>query len=452
MSERRISYAQNFEDVILWRAVGHVADGFYIDVGAQDPVLESVSMMFHEAGWDGVSVEPSPPYARAMRAARPGSRLEQAAVSRERGRATFHDVADTGLSTLDADIAQRHRRSGFRVDAVDVEVITLADIFETIGGRTVHWLKIDVEGAEADVVAGWQPSPVRPWVVVLESVAPVTGSLDGARPEPLHEAWEPQLLELGYTFAYFDGLNRFYVSNEQLDLLEAFGPGPNLFDGFALYEGLPLCAPVREAHEATLAALRVAEHRGAHLLHINADLARLLADSTRDRLERDAAQIGHWQTRVTELEGKVAERERNLSATRASLSAAEAECASLMAELERLRGGGDREGDAEPELPSSPLPAGGAEADEAVGASEDAGQTLRSEAGPDAPSFEAIAADRGAQSAHTAAEGPAEEAGSPVGDAVGAADGAVNVAAEAMTDGEDAQDVVEGREEGSGSS
>lgn len=136
MSERRTSYAQNFEDVILWRAVGHVPDGFYVDIGAQNPVIESVSMMFHEAGWDGVSVEPSPAYARAMRAARPGSRLEQAAVSRERGRATFHDIPDTGLSTLDADFAERHRRSGFRVNAVEVEVITLADLFKTLGGRT----------------------------------------------------------------------------------------------------------------------------------------------------------------------------------------------------------------------------------------------------------------------------------------------------------------------------
>ncbi len=35
-----ISHAQNFEDVILWRALKHVQNGFYIDVGAQDPVIE----------------------------------------------------------------------------------------------------------------------------------------------------------------------------------------------------------------------------------------------------------------------------------------------------------------------------------------------------------------------------------------------------------------------------
>jgi|SRR5262245_3315890 len=55
-----ISYAQNFEDIILWRALKHVEKGFYIDIGAQDPVVDSVSLAFYEKGWRGVHVEPVP--------------------------------------------------------------------------------------------------------------------------------------------------------------------------------------------------------------------------------------------------------------------------------------------------------------------------------------------------------------------------------------------------------
>ena len=29
-----ISYAQNFEDVMLWRALQHVGTGYYVDIGA----------------------------------------------------------------------------------------------------------------------------------------------------------------------------------------------------------------------------------------------------------------------------------------------------------------------------------------------------------------------------------------------------------------------------------
>ncbi|HZF37393.1 MAG TPA: FkbM family methyltransferase, partial [Blastocatellia bacterium] len=43
-----ISYAQNFEDVMLWRALKHIDRGFYIDVGANDPDLDSVTKAFYE--------------------------------------------------------------------------------------------------------------------------------------------------------------------------------------------------------------------------------------------------------------------------------------------------------------------------------------------------------------------------------------------------------------------
>ena len=38
-----VSYAQNLEDILLWRALKHVEKGFYIDVGAYSPDVESVT-------------------------------------------------------------------------------------------------------------------------------------------------------------------------------------------------------------------------------------------------------------------------------------------------------------------------------------------------------------------------------------------------------------------------
>ena len=53
-----VSYAQNFEDVILWRALKDVKDGLYIDVGEHDPEVDSVSLLFYQKGWRGIHVEP----------------------------------------------------------------------------------------------------------------------------------------------------------------------------------------------------------------------------------------------------------------------------------------------------------------------------------------------------------------------------------------------------------
>lgn len=53
-----ISYAQNFEDVRLWRVLKQFEHGFYIDVGANDPRHHSVTKAFYDHGWQGINVEP----------------------------------------------------------------------------------------------------------------------------------------------------------------------------------------------------------------------------------------------------------------------------------------------------------------------------------------------------------------------------------------------------------
>ena len=47
--------------------------------------------------------------------------------------------------------------------------------------------------------------------------------------------WEPVLVSAGYRFAWFDGLNRFYIANERWESLShAFTVPPNVFDDFIL--------------------------------------------------------------------------------------------------------------------------------------------------------------------------------------------------------------------------
>ena len=62
-----VSHAQNFEDVMLWRALCHVRRGFYIDVGAADSSLYSVTRAFYDQGWCGINIEPVPAHFSALR-------------------------------------------------------------------------------------------------------------------------------------------------------------------------------------------------------------------------------------------------------------------------------------------------------------------------------------------------------------------------------------------------
>ncbi|PJJ96367.1 hypothetical protein CO641_14045 [Lysobacteraceae bacterium NML91-0213] len=222
-----ISYAQNFEDVMLWRALRHIENGFYIDVGAQSPDVDSVTRLFYERGWRGINVEPSEQWYRALLERRPRDVNLNVAAGRASGEIDLHEFGGTGLSTAVDAYASSHEKSGFRREVVQVKVRTLQSICEEYHVAPVHFLKIDVEGYEGDVLAGVDFSIVRPWIVVVEATLPNTQI-------PSYEDWESILSNSDYDFVYFDGLNRYYVAAERRSLSESFLAPPNVFDDFSL--------------------------------------------------------------------------------------------------------------------------------------------------------------------------------------------------------------------------
>jgi FkbM family methyltransferase len=232
------SYAQNFEDVMLWRALHHVKNGFYIDVGANHPIDDSVSKAFYEKGWRGIHVEPLSHFVELLKKDRADELVLQAALTDTHisDSCSFYEVlAAPGLSTGDLTIAKRHQEKGFEFRETKVPSLTLADVISQAEERDVHWLKIDVEGMECKVLKGWGISSLRPWIVVIESTLPNTQV-------ETHQEWEYLLTSRGYRWVYFDGANRFYLAAEHSNLARFFRTGPNAFDGFTLSgRGGPYC-------------------------------------------------------------------------------------------------------------------------------------------------------------------------------------------------------------------
>ena len=222
-----ISHAQNFEDVMLWRALKDVQQGFYIDVGAWSPDIDSVTRAFYEAGWAGINIEPHPQFYSELVSCRPNDINLDLAVSDVKGQAEMHLVESTGLSSLDLSIATEHRNAGLRVEVRKVQIQTIADIWRAHvpQRQPVHFLKVDVEGTEDAVLRGNDWEKFRPWIVLIEAMQPM-------EQVPVHQPSEAILIDNGYIFAYADGLNRFYIAKEQSALLDSFQYPPNVFDEF----------------------------------------------------------------------------------------------------------------------------------------------------------------------------------------------------------------------------
>jgi FkbM family methyltransferase len=230
-----ISYAQNCEDVMLWRALKTIGAGFYIDVGAAHPDRGSVTRALYDRGWRGINIEPVPANARRLAAARARDLTLPIALGAAPGRANFFVVAigeNTELSSLD-DAIGRSFAGRADVREIEVEVRTLAEICRDHVDGPIHVLKIDVGWTEQAVLEGADFARFRPWIVLVEATAPI---IDGTAEHVIvetHESWEPILLDADYRFVWFDGLNRFYVAAERAEeLVPHFRVPPNVLDDF----------------------------------------------------------------------------------------------------------------------------------------------------------------------------------------------------------------------------
>jgi len=218
-----ISYAQNFEDVMLWRVLRGVSSGFYVDVGAFHPEIDSVTKWFYDHGWNGINIEPVPESFAQLEAARTRDRNLCVAAGAQAGTGLITIFpASRGLSSL----RPSHTAPMERKD-LEVEVLPLHQILQPYAGQAIHFLKVDAEGSEREVLLGMDFGRFRPWVVLVEATEPESQTR-------ISEQWQETIIKNGYKRVYFDGLNEFFLASERLELASRFEIPPNVFDDFEL--------------------------------------------------------------------------------------------------------------------------------------------------------------------------------------------------------------------------
>jgi FkbM family methyltransferase len=220
----QLSYAQNLEDYHLELMFAGQEEGTYVDVGGGHPVADNVSFWFYLKGWRGLVVEPQQALADIYAYVRPRDHTVSCLAGASEGEAQFHVVEKLhGFSSTVREHAQAAAEFGAAFKTITKQVRRLAALSAEAGLTAIDFLKIDVEGAEAQVLAGMDFSRFRPRVILLEAVAP--GSMEDAS-----AAWERDLLAHGYRFAFFDRLNRFYVAEEAKELAARLPAQPAPWD------------------------------------------------------------------------------------------------------------------------------------------------------------------------------------------------------------------------------
>ena len=202
-------YAQRGEDRMLLNFLGlwpsaKNRTGFYVDIGAWEPSLDSVTKHFYDHGWNGINVEPSPFYYPKLVEERPRDINLMFAISDEPGWGPMTFFEGSGLSTLNEEFAAEGAKQfeSIRLNTRAVRLDAMLDEYLPVD-QSIDFLKIDVEGWEKYVIQSNDWEKYRPRILVIESTLPNS-------PIQNHHKWEPIVLAARYEYLDFDGLNRYY--------------------------------------------------------------------------------------------------------------------------------------------------------------------------------------------------------------------------------------------------
>jgi FkbM family methyltransferase len=228
-----ISFAQNREDVLLHRALEGKRGGFFVDVGAGSPVWDSVTHWFSRNGWTGINIEPSPVRFKELVEARKADVNLNVGIHSRHGTMDYYHVLQNdvghgwGLSSFDPLMKLFAERRGFCVDVLRVQVLPLVSILDQHAtGRVIDFMKIDVEGLELEVLKSCDFERHRPRILCIEALKPENAI-------PSFSEWEPIVICNGYQFAAFDGLNNYYVRDEDCEaILSQFLAPVNVHDHY----------------------------------------------------------------------------------------------------------------------------------------------------------------------------------------------------------------------------
>jgi len=165
-----------------------------------------VTKWLYDLGWRGINIEPQKMMHELLCIDRPLDVNLNLGVSNTIGFVPFYQATDSvGISTMSA----RWRddwsaRDGHAFTDTTIFVTTLDHICRQYVDREIDFLKIDAEGHEAEVLEGFDLKFWRPRVMLIEGNPPNLDRL---------------IDDVFYTLAHFDGINRYYVRDEDQAIL-----------------------------------------------------------------------------------------------------------------------------------------------------------------------------------------------------------------------------------------
>lgn len=156
-----------YENFLTWEFFNFRTEGYFVEVGANDPKAGSQTWLLERVGWTGLLIEPLPDKFDILREERPKSQVLQVAVSAPEkvGEQLFYISSDDVRSSLEKNVDDPNV---VYEKKVKVQVMTLNHILDQAEAPPIDFLSIDVEGTELEVLKGLDLMRWKPKLILIE--------------------------------------------------------------------------------------------------------------------------------------------------------------------------------------------------------------------------------------------------------------------------------------------
>lgn len=211
MGRYKTYFSQNREDLIIEGFFPDIKNGFYVDVGANHPFYHSVTKLFYDKGWHGINLEPNPMLLEQLQEHRPKDINLMLGIGDVPGKLNlrvYHSRDGLeGISTLSRKMQKEYSYSKNQDTEkhtdIEIDIVTLKQVFDEHKPKHIHLLKIDVEGFEYEVLVSNVWDKYRPEMICIES-------------NHIIKDWRPLLQKAKYQHVFNDGINDYYLAKESI--------------------------------------------------------------------------------------------------------------------------------------------------------------------------------------------------------------------------------------------
>jgi FkbM family methyltransferase len=202
------SYAQCGEDLIL-DIILQKKVGFYVDIGANNPIEQSNTMYFYKKGWRGINIDATPGSMTSFYKMRKRDINIEVAIANEEKEMTYYLFEPSFYNTFEKRFAEEYKDK--LIGEKIIKTTQLHKILDKhIDNVEIDFITIDAEGYDYDILLSNNWEKYRPKIVVIEYITYYESEFD-------HNVKMKVFLESrGYSLFCNSPTNAFFVDNDFL--------------------------------------------------------------------------------------------------------------------------------------------------------------------------------------------------------------------------------------------